>query len=154
VSEGTCWMTKRLAETDLLQPLLAGIAARRWVGSRSILVGELHWSGRRVDLVALTSKRTTIAFELKLNSTRRTIQQSAYNRLAFGRSSVVTSVRPTEASIKVAENAGVGVIVVKPSGMTVVLQARSSEVDARLKRKVVRVIRERHCVREEVLSLP
>jgi len=147
-------MGNRLAESDLLQPLLSGIAARGWVGSRSILVDELHWSGRRVDLVALTSTRTTIAFELKLNATRRAIQQSSYNRLAFDRSYVVTAVQPTEVSIKAAENAGVGVIVVTSEGMYVVLQARASEVDTRLKQKVVRVIREAHDVRDEVLALP
>jgi len=147
-------MANRPAESDLLQPLLAGIAARGWVGSRSIFVDELHWSGRRVDLVALTSTKTTIAFELKLNATRRAIQQSSYNRLAFDRSYVVTAVQPTEASIKAAQNAGVGVIVVTSEGMSVVLQARAAEVDTRLKQKVVRVIREAHDVRDEVLALP
>ena len=146
-------MPKRPTEADLLRPLLRGIAARGWVGSRSIFVGELHWSGRRVDLVALTSTKTTIAFELKLNTTQRAIQQSAYNRLAFDRSYVVTAVQPTAASIKAAENAGVGVIVVSTDGMSVVLQARASEVETRLKQKVVRTIRERHSVRDEVLSL-
>lgn len=147
-------MSGRPSEADLLQPLVAGIAARGWVGSRSILIEELHWSGRRVDLVALTSTKTTIAFELKLNTTQRAIQQSAYNRLAFDRSYVVTSVQPTQASIKAAESAGVGVIVVSTDGISVVLQARTSEVDTRLKQKLVRTIRERHGVRDEVLSLP
>jgi len=147
-------MPKPPAEADLLQPLVAGIAARRWVGSRSIVVEELPWSGRRVDLVALTSTNTTIAFELKLNTTRRAIQQSTYNRLAFDRSYVVTAVQPTEASIKAAENVGVGVIVVTEKGISVVLQARASEVGTQLKQKVVRTIREAHGVRDEVLSLP
>lgn len=147
-------MTKRPAETDLLQPLVAGIAARKWVGPRSIFVEELAWSGRRVDLVAMTSTRRTMAFELKLNSTRRAIQQSSYNCLAFDRSYVVTAVRPIEASIKAAEAVGVGVIVVTKKGISVVLQARASEVSTRLKQKVVRTIREAHGVREEVLSLP
>lgn len=146
-------MSKRPTEADLLQPLVAGIAARRWVGSRSIVVEELPWSGRRVDLVALTSTKTTIAFELKLNTTQRAIRQSTYNRLAFDRSYVVTAVQPTEASIKAAESAGVGVIVVSTDGIRVVLQARTAEVDTRLKQKVVRTIRERHSVRDEVLSL-
>jgi hypothetical protein len=147
-------MPKRPAEADLLQPLVAGIAARRWVGSRSIFVEELPWSGRRVDLVALTSTKKTIAFELKLNATGRAIQQSSYNRLAFDLSYVVTAVQPTEASIKAAENVGVGVIVVTEEGISVVLQARASEVGTRLRQKVVRSIREAHGVRDEVLSLP
>ncbi len=147
-------MPKRPSEADLLQPLLAAIMARRWVGSRSIFVDELPWSGRRVDLVALTSRKKTIAFELKLNATGRAIQQSSYNRLAFDRSYVVTTVQPTEVNITAAEDAGVGMIVLTSEGMTVVLEARASNVDDRLKQKVVRAIRERRNVREEVRSLP
>lgn len=141
-------MPTRPVEADLLQPLVAGITARRWVGSRSIIVEELPWSGRRVDLAALTSTKKTIAFELKLNATGRAIEQSSYNRLAFDLSYVVTAVQPTEASIKAAENVGVGVIVVTTAGISVVLEARASEVGFRVKEKVVRRIRETHSVRD------
>lgn len=145
-------MSKR-AESDLLQPLLEWLASRGWLGSRSVVVDELPWSGRRVDLVTVTSKNRTTAYELKLNGTRRAIQQASYNRLAFDRAYVVTAAMPTEESLCAAQEAGVGVILADGTGIRIILEAPTSQVESRRKRKLVRVIREAHDVREPVFAL-
>lgn len=146
-------MSDRVSESDLLLPLLRWLAARGRVGVRSVWVDELPWSGRRVDLVTVTSKNRTTAYELKLNGTRRAIEQSAYNRLAFDRSYVVTAAMPTEESLRAAREAGVGVILAESAGIRIILEAPTSQVESRLKRKLVRVIREAHDVREPIFAL-
>lgn len=140
-------------ERHLLEPLVAWLARSRRVGCRSILVDELFWSGRQVDLVTLSSTNRTTAYELKLNGTKRALEQAAYNRLVFDRAYVVTVAKPKPESLRVAAQAGVGVILITHHGASVLMESVRSTTDPRLRTKLLRTIREASHVRRSVLSL-
>lgn len=147
-------MSSQTRESDLLSPLIRGLLARRWLSARSTIVQELPWCGRRVDLAVLTCKRKTIALELKLNVTRRALYQSSYNQLAFDACYVVTSVPPTRNSIRVAESAGIGILVVRRNRVVVALSAPVHDIERRTKNKLVSAIREASDVRKVFCALP
>ncbi len=97
-------------ESVLLLPLLDLLKARRWIRSDTRVVTELAWHGRRVDLATFTASGKSSAFELKLGSFGRALEQAMYNRLSFGRSWVVVSSIPRVDNLEQAAQNGVGVI--------------------------------------------
>lgn len=101
-----------LEEDVLLLPLLEFLRSRRWVRPTTTVLSEFAWNGRRVDLATLTASGRSSAFELKLGSFGRALEQAMYNRLSFDRSWVVISGIPRASSLAEAEQNGVGVIVV------------------------------------------
>lgn len=108
-------------ERVLLQPLLAYLRRRRRVRHDTLIVEELPWYGRRVDIAMLSRSRRTSAFELKLRNNGRAIEQASYNRLSFDRSYVVTATRPTDHNLKQARQSGVGMLVIDQPTQTVEL---------------------------------
>lgn len=104
--------THELAESDLLEPLLAWLERRRQLTPTAIVTTELAWSGRRIDLAILTPSDTALAFELKLRHNTRAIEQAALNARAFDRSYVVTMTRPSASNVQLASALGVGIILV------------------------------------------
>lgn len=99
-------------ETLLLPPLLAMLRKRRWISPKSIIRTEFAWHGRRVDLAIKGSRNRTAAFELKLGSFGRVLEQAMYNRLSFDRSWIVIDGVPRPANLEHALSNGIGVVVV------------------------------------------
>jgi hypothetical protein len=123
-----------LGEARLLAPLLAWLKRRRQIRTRTVVVTEVPWHGRRVDVATLTTTGRTTAYELKLRNTRRAIEQAAMNKLCFDRSYIVTTVTPNDENRLLAENLGVGIITVDPSGgHRVMLESHGVIDDARIR---------------------
>jgi hypothetical protein len=100
-------------EACLRDPLMSWLSRVRRINSRSRVAFELPWLGRWVDLATLTSSGRTAAYELKLGSLGRALEQAAYNRLAFDRSYIVTASVPRPSNLELAAVEAVGVIVVQ-----------------------------------------
>jgi hypothetical protein len=102
-----------LEEAELLPPLVELLRRRGWIRPGSIVRTELSWAGRRVDLATLNASRGAMAFELKLGSFSRVLEQAMYNRLSFDRSWIVVSSMPLARNLETAREHGVGVIVLE-----------------------------------------
>lgn len=100
-------------EKRLLLPLLRWLVNSRRINADTRIALELPWLGRRIDLATLTSTRRAAAYELKLGSLGRALEQATYNRSAFDRSYVVTSSMPRPENLALAATHGIGVIVVQ-----------------------------------------
>src|SRR4051812_3179939 len=99
-------------ERRMLRPLLLWLSKTRRIAPDTHLALELSWFGRRIDLATLTCTRRTVAYELKLGSLGRALEQASYNRLAFDRSYVVTESLPRPENLALAADFGIGLIVV------------------------------------------
>ena len=124
------------------RPLLEWLKARRWLREDTIVSRELPWMGRRVDLAILTRSGRTTAYELKIRDNRRAIQQAAYNKLAFDRSYVVTESEPMQINKTLAQEVGVGFILLRRDGSTRVILRSSTYAPRRtLRQRLVAAIR-------------
>ena len=116
-------------EQLLLAPLVQFLKQRRWINERSLLRTEFSWNGRRADLVTMTQTARLSAFELKIGSFHRVLEQAMYNRLAFDRSWAVVSSRPLERNLEQAAENGIGVLLLLSGHMQVLLQATVQPVN-------------------------
>jgi hypothetical protein len=130
------------AEIDLLAPLVAWLQRRRQVRHDAVIVEELPWLGRRVDLAVLTRSGIASSFELKLAHNRRAMEQSYLNGVAFDRSYLVTATRPSPTNLEQAKSQGIGVIHVALTSaeVSLVLPAALQRVDPRVRLKLRRVM--------------
>lgn len=128
-------------EEVLLLPLLALLRGRRWLRPSTIVVTEFAWNGRRVDLATLTASGRSAAFEMKLGSFGRALEQAMYNRLSFDRSWVVVPTVPRQASLAEASENGVGVIVAGPES-TVLLHAMTQPISTVVHQRLRAKLRE------------
>jgi hypothetical protein len=128
--------TKNAEEALLLPPLLDMLKRRRWISETTLVHNEFAWNGRRVDVALLGKRNRTAAFELKLGSFGRALEQAMYNRLSFDRSWMVIDGVPRESSLEFAQSSGVGVIVIAQRPH-VLLQARSQPVSPIVRRRLI-----------------
>ncbi len=128
--------TRNAEEALLLPPLLDMLARRRWMNEKTLVHNEFAWNGRRVDLALLGSRNRTAAFELKLGSFGRALEQAMYNRLSFDRSWIVIDGLPRPASLEYAAANGVGVIVVTDRPR-IALQAGLQQISPVVGRRLV-----------------
>jgi hypothetical protein len=127
-------------QTILLPPLLELLRRRRWISASTRVRTEFAWNGRRVDLATITSTGRTAAYELKIGSFGRVLEQAMYNRLSFERSWVVVSSVPRPANLAEAAEHGVGVIVLRPDAQILIPAASQlilPVVRARLRRQLL-----------------
>ena len=136
-------MAESNGEERLVNPLLEWLAQRRRVRCDTIILRELPWFGRRIDLATLTCSGITTAYELKLNNNRRAIQQAGYNKLVFDRSYVVTLSEPTMENLKHARDLEVGFIVIGHDSVKVLQESSTSPVRVTLRRQLLRTIKGR-----------
>src|ERR1035438_9281258 len=99
-------------EEAMEEPLLVWLTRRRWIRSDTLVVRELPWHGRRVDVATLTKTGIATAYELKLHHTRRVLEQSSLNGLSFDRSCIVTASRPSQENLGQAVALGLGILLV------------------------------------------
>ena len=78
-------MPEAMGEAHMEQPLLEWLERMGRIRPGTIVMRELFWFGRRIDLVTLTRSGRATAYELKLRHNKRAVQQASYNRLAFDR---------------------------------------------------------------------
>ena len=136
-------MAERKDEAQLEDPLLTSL--QRWGRLRhdTIIVYELSWFGRHVDIATLNRSGRATAYELKVANSRRAIQQASNNRLAFDRSYVVTVTRPSPQNCRHAEEAGVGVILLREGNAQVIIESVGQPVVKSLRRRLADTIRTR-----------
>lgn len=102
-------------EEQLEQPLLDWLRRTGRIREDTIILRELPWQGRRVDLATLTRSGRLTAYELKLNGSKRAFVQASYNSASFDRSYVVTASRPVERNMAAARKAPIGIILISKS---------------------------------------
>ncbi len=105
-------MALQLSEPEeaMEAPLLVWLTRRRWIRNDTLVIRELPWHGRRVDVATLTKTGVSTAYELKLRHTRRVLEQSSLNALSFDRSCIVTASRPSQENLAQAEALGLGIL--------------------------------------------
>lgn len=99
-------------ERVLERPLLDFLHSLRKVRQDSIIVHELPWNGRRVDIATLTATGITSAYELKLANHSRVVEQAFYNSMSFDLSWVVVDRDLSRANFDSCAAAGIGIITV------------------------------------------
>lgn len=148
-------MEKFTAEKQLQEPLLRWLENNRRLGSGSEVFEEMPWFGRKVDLVTVTQSGRITAYELKLNSFRRAVEQAAYNRMAFDRAYVVTASCPTPNNLNLATDTGVGVIVIRSDSVIEIAPSPMRRAAKQIRRELLAKIREiRANVQEPIFALP
>jgi len=130
--------TPTRSESELVEPLICWLRARRQLRDDALLVEEFPWHGRRVDLALLTASGVSSAYELKLAHNRRVIEQSYLNTVSFDRTYLVTATRLMEPLFKQAATLGVGIIHVSLSTGRVsqLLASRRATIHPELRRKL------------------
>ncbi len=71
---------------------------------------EVPWRGRRIDAATVTGRGMSSAFELKRDASQRAFEQAVYNQLSFHRSFVVVPTCPSPASLRLADELGIGLL--------------------------------------------
>lgn len=99
-------------EGRLLQPLLNWARRLRRIRHDTRVFAEVPLNGRRIDVVTVTRTGVVTAYELKLGSVERALEQAWYNRRRLNRSYVVLGHLPREQHLDAARRFGIGVIVV------------------------------------------
>jgi len=102
----------------------------------AIVATELAWNGRRVDLATLSRSGVASAYELKIGSFHRVLEQAMYNRLAFDKSWVVVSGMPLSKNLEQAVENGIGVLYL--SDRLRVLSAAATQAVSRTVRQRLR----------------
>jgi len=105
-------------EAALVPTLVRWLVASGRLRARTHIAYELPWLGRRVDVATVTSRGVTTAFELKIGSLQRALEQAAYNSSAFHRSWVVTANRPRAEGMGWARELGVGIALAQGETIT------------------------------------
>jgi hypothetical protein len=106
-------MSRLQAESELLPRLLDWLHRRGRIRFDTVVVMEMPWFGRRIDVVTLTRSGRLTAYELKLHTNHRVIEQAAYNGISFDSSYIVTGRTPSRRSRDMALRAGLGIIVIE-----------------------------------------
>jgi len=133
-------MNSLKGEMRLLPGLMDFLWSTRRLRPGALLVEELAWHGRRVDLATLTSSGVISAYELKLGNFGRALEQATYNRLSFDRSWIVVGETPNESNLALAVRHHIGVIVATER-VRIVVPAPLYQCEAELRRRLTGKIR-------------
>ncbi|TQO19486.1 hypothetical protein FB472_1043 [Rhodoglobus vestalii] len=90
-----------------------------------------------MDLATLNSTGTASAFELKLSSFQRVLEQAIYNRLSFDRSWIVVANTPNDDNLAVAREYGIGVIVLQDRMRVVALAAKQPRSNRKIRSRLL-----------------
>lgn len=126
------------SESDLYEPLLQWLVARRQLNDESVLAIELPWHGRRVDVAIASKSGATSAFELKLRHNRRALEQSYLNTVTFDRSYLVTATTLGAENLGRAATMGVGVVVcsLRLRQLRLIIPPRVGGIDPRVRTRL------------------
>jgi hypothetical protein len=130
----------------MLGPLLSWLSHTGRINRDTHVAFELAWFGRRVDVATITRTRRTAAYELKLGSLGRALEQASYNRLAFDRSYVVTESVPRAENLALAAECGVGLIVIRDSEVRHLLDSPRRRPAPELRGRLLNHLRSAECL--------
>lgn len=117
-------VVRESGERMMVPSLLTWLARTGRLRDKTVVAHEVPWLGRRVDLALLTQRGITSAFELKVGSLQRALEQATYNSSSFHRSWIVTPNRPQPHGEAWAKELGIGILCVAPAAPVVVLLPR------------------------------
>lgn len=123
-------------ERRLRAPLIEFLTRRRWIRPDTIIVDELPWHGRRVDMVTRTRGGILTSYEFKLGSFGRVLEQALYNRLSFDRSYVVVTGIPRAENLNEAARHQIGIVVVDDNTARCLLLSPLSHADPVLRQRL------------------
>ena len=129
-------------ELLLLPPLLRWLWKTRRLQPGAKMAFEVSWLGRRVDLATVSRTHRTAAFELKMSHITRALEQAIYNRVVFDRSYVVTASPPRAASVALAADNGIGLILVAGESARQVLSSPYQRADSRWRQRLMAALDE------------
>lgn len=133
-------------EARLIRPLVQWLRERRRVNTGTHIALELAWFGRHVDVATLTRSRRAVAYELKLGSLGRALEQAFFNRMAFDRSYVVTNSFPRHANVQLASAHGIGLIVIRGWDVRLVLDSPLQRPAPHVRARLLNRLRLAECV--------
>jgi hypothetical protein len=107
-----CRLPRGGGERRLQAPLLRHLESCGWVRWDTLIVHELPWHGRHVDMVTRTRSGSITSYEFKLGAFGRVLEQAIYNRLSFDRSYAVVASMPRHQNFHLSQRYSVGIIVV------------------------------------------
>lgn len=132
-----------MREAEMMEPLKQWLTRTRRVRDDTLIVEELPWLGRRVDLATLTHSGAITAYELKTKNTLKAIEQAAKNTHAFRRSYVVTAVHPSAPTCRTAKQVGVGILSYSGGRIRLIVSARQVRTSSQVTRRLTQVIQSR-----------
>lgn len=130
-------------EEMLLEPLLKYLYRTNRINQSTIVKSEVPWNGRRVDLATLSRSMIATAYELKLSSIQRAIEQASYSRLSFDRSWVVTTGHTGAVALSEARELGIGVMSMVDGDLRVLVSAqRQPRTSMKIRARLIRQLRD------------
>lgn len=123
-------------ELRLREPLLMLLERRRWIRPDTLIIDELPWHGRRVDLVTRTRSGIIVSYELKIGSFSRALEQAIYNRLSFDRSYMVVASMPRPENREMAAFHNVGIILIADFSAACILRSPHTHADPVLRQRL------------------
>lgn len=143
----------RRHEQSLLRPVLLGLLRLRWLSQMSLADTEVQWHGKRIDLAFIprTAGADPVAIELKVDDTRRAIEQASLNRYLTPSSWVATWTPPSERLIQHAGDEQVGLFLVSERGLYPLLYPRRGQ--ASTDKLAAHLVQERRRVRDILSEL-
>ncbi|MEY2424371.1 MAG: hypothetical protein QOI95_4438 [Acidimicrobiaceae bacterium] len=128
-------------EHELSPHLVNWLVSTKRVRVDSLVVRELPWFGRRIDLAVLTKSLRTAAYELKLSNHARAIEQAGFNRLAFDRSYVASPFMPSKRVLELAEQHALGFVLLNSTSSKVLLESPLRPIDQTLRKRLLTSLR-------------
>jgi len=127
----------------LMAPLVQWLRSTRRLRAEAGVFLEFPWAGRRVDVVTVGKRLRTSAFELKLGSIGRALEQAIYNREVFDRSYIVVGHLPSQLSLREAAGLGIGVVLVHEGRACPLQESPFRRPHAGVRRRLLRSVRTR-----------
>jgi len=103
----------------MLRPTLLGLLRLHWCHQMSLADTEVHWHSKHVDLAFMSPREElgAVAIELKVDNTRRAIEQARLNRYLTAQSWAAVHTPPGPELRARAERYGVGLLLVLDDGV-------------------------------------
>lgn len=130
-------------ENAMLPALVEWLVRSGRIGARTRIAYEVPWLGRRIDLALVAGSGQITAFELKMGSFSRVLEQAVYNSSAFHRSWIVTGNQPRGVGLDLAAELGLGVLVIRGGNVSVGILPSVRRPDPGLVERVRDRIRQR-----------
>jgi hypothetical protein len=131
-----CQLPQGDGERRLQAPLLSYLESCGWVRRDTLIVHELPWHGRHVDMVTRTRGGSITSYEFKLGAFGRVLEQAIYNRLSFDRSYVVVASMPRRQNFHLSERYSVGIILVDQLQARCVLRSPARHAEPALRARL------------------
>ena len=131
-----CQLPRGGGERRLQAPLLSYLQSCGWVRRDTLIVHELPWHGRHVDMVTRTRGGSITSYEFKLGAFGRVLEQAIYNRLSFDRSYVVVASMPRRQNFHLSERYSVGIILVDQLQARCVLRSPARHAEPALRARL------------------